>query len=720
MNAATIILVVEDNPINRKMLRVALESEGYAVLAAEDGQSAVELMAGHPVDLVLVDLLLPDVDGIDLAERLRSMPGGAETPIVAITGLAPKLEQARSSRVGFTDYLFKPIEPSRLVQRVQAYLRPRRPTPQEPGRGRRVLAVDDDPLHLKLLKIHLGQAGFDVTLAGDGAGALEQARRSPPDAILGDLLMPHLDGVRLCLAIRQDAQLAHVPVVLMSAAYTEAAERHLAESVGANALVLTTPDYDQVIAALFACLGQPAPDLSAREQPEMPVEEYTHRVVRQLERQASLVTGLTRRVAQLEAELTILAGFSKSLMGAWSVDHVLGETLHRCLDALGASRGIAYLLGSDGGLAVQSQVGYAGADDRTLVEFFGYADLLHRAMEEGEPVEVPSDAVPGQRTRELLARAEARLIVITPLLLGKTRLGALVMAAADREVGEDWAAFARVIGSQIAQALGLAQAVADVRASEERLHALNAALEQRVAERTAQLEATNKELEAFSYSVSHDLRAPLRAIDGFSQALLEDYADRLDAEGRDYLRRVRAGSQRMAQLIDDLLKLSRVSRWELRRETVDLSALARAIAAELRQAQPERRVDFAIAEGLTVVGDAHLLRIMLENLLGNAWKFTAEHGTARIELGTEQRDGERVYFVRDDGAGFEMAYAGKLFGAFQRLHAMTEFEGTGIGLATVQRIVHRHGGRIWAEAAVEQGATFFFTLQPGQTGKEAT
>ena len=234
--------------------------------------------------------------------------------------------------------------------------------------------------------------------------------------------------------------------------------------------------------------------------------------------------------------------------------------------------------------------------------------------------------------------------------------------------------------------------------------------EEALAERSAALEAANKELEAFSYSVSHDLRAPLRSIDGFSQALLEDYVEKLDGQGKDYLTRIRAASQRMGQLIDDLLNLSKVTRAEIRREAVNLSELAKDLARELKQSDPQRQVDFAIQEGLEVKGDPRLLRVALENLFSNAWKFTSKHPRARIEFGVAQRDGKPTYFVRDDGAGFDMAYQGKLFGAFQRLHKATEFYGTGVGLATVQRIIRRHGGEIWAEAEVEKGATFYFTL----------
>ena len=225
-----------------------------------------------------------------------------------------------------------------------------------------------------------------------------------------------------------------------------------------------------------------------------------------------------------------------------------------------------------------------------------------------------------------------------------------------------------------------------------------------------ELEAANKELEAFSYSVSHDLRAPLRSIDGFSHALLEDYEDQLPVEGRNYLERIRSSTQRMATLIDDLLDLSRVTRAEMKSVPVDLTKLAENILAELQQNHTERSVRYTVAPSLNASGDPHLLQIVLENLLSNAWKYSSKQGQAEIEFGSKNENGEIIYFVRDNGAGFDMTYAKKLFGAFQRLHTATEFPGTGIGLATVQRIIHRHGGRIWAESEVNKGATFFFTL----------
>jgi len=258
---------------------------------------------------------------------------------------------------------------------------------------------------------------------------------------------------------------------------------------------------------------------------------------------------------------------------------------------------------------------------------------------------------------------------------------------------------ARELGVQIERALENQRFAVKLRESDEHLM-----LE------VAELAADNKELESFSYAVSHDLRAPLRHIAEFSRVLMDEYNDKLDKEGKKHLARIINAGERMHALIDDLLKLSRITRSELRRDRVNLSAMARAIADELADSQPERNTEFIIEDGLHAHGDPSLIRLALENLFGNAWKFTGKRQQARIEFGARQKDGERIFFVQDNGAGFNMEYAGKLFVPFQRMHKDSEFPGTGIGLATVQRVISRHGGRIWAESEMDQGTIFYFTL----------
>lgn len=331
------------------------------------------------------------------------------------------------------------------------------------------------------------------------------------------------------------------------------------------------------------------------------------------------------------------------------------------------------------------------------------AGILFAQPERGFMAVVVSDTAGGIMARQLLPA-----IVVIPFLLGWLMMAGQHAGFYGLEFGVSLFVLSNIVlfAGLIWRNAGLLYHMdTERKKAEERIRKLNESL----MHQTAELEVANKELEAFAYSASHDLRAPLRSIDGFSLALLEDYDDKLDQQGKDYLQRVRAGVQRMGQLIDDLLRLSRVTRAEMHRERVNLTALAQEIATALRQSQPEREAEFVIAQGVVAHGDVQLLRILLENLLGNSWKFTSKHLRAKIEFGVMQKEEETVYFVRDDGVGFDMAYADKLFAPFQRLHA-EEFPGTGIGLAIVERIIRRHGGRIWAEGAVERGATFYFTL----------
>jgi light-regulated signal transduction histidine kinase (bacteriophytochrome) len=259
--------------------------------------------------------------------------------------------------------------------------------------------------------------------------------------------------------------------------------------------------------------------------------------------------------------------------------------------------------------------------------------------------------------------------------------------------------------------LAMIRDITERKQAQKEIHQLNSELEQRVIERTAQLEAANKELEAFSYSVSHDLRAPLRAVDGFSQAVLEDYGPLLPEACREDLQTIRKGAQKMGQLIDDLLTFSRLSRLPLSKSAVDTGKLVRSVLGELNYIQKNRQIDVSIADLPPCQADPALLKQVWLNLLSNALKYTGKRKEALVEIGCVQAKGQNVYFVRDNGTGFDMKYAHKLFGVFQRLHRAEDYEGTGVGLAIVQRIIHRHGGRVWAESTVNGGATFYFTME---------
>ncbi len=317
---------------------------------------------------------------------------------------------------------------------------------------------------------------------------------------------------------------------------------------------------------------------------------------------------------------------------------------------------------------------------------------------------------------DVLSRFQVRANLIVPLLQGQKLWGLLCIhqCAAPRQWQPIEIEFVTHIANHLGVALQHAELLAQLRAeiaerqqSEQRVQALNQGLRQAVLE----LKAVNNELEAFSYSVSHDLRAPLRSIDGFSQALLEDYSGQLDNTGQDFISRIRAATQRMGNLIDDLLTLSRVTRTSIKMEPVNLSKLARRIVTDLQADCPDRRVEFEIEPDLLVYGDTHLLQVVLENFMNNAWKFTAKQPQPIVTVGKSYSDdGRPIYFIRDNGVGFDMTYVDKLFSPFQRLHGMQEFPGNGIGLATVQRIIHRHGGHVWAEGLIGQGATFYFTL----------
>jgi signal transduction histidine kinase len=387
-----------------------------------------------------------------------------------------------------------------------------------------------------------------------------------------------------------------------------------------------------------------------------------------------------------------------------------GSSVH---EALASSQLAGVLQAAPNGTLVEANDAFLRLAGRTREEL--QSGTLQWSVLFGAPPPQPNREV----TEAELLRIDGEPVPVRIEVFHRDQSGstALVLDASATRVAELALTRARAVLEQQSQQLfGAVEQLSErenaLEAAARSQHLTKADLEQerhRVEELALQLASANRELDAFSYSVSHDLRAPLRTIDGFSRVLLASYGPMLDDRARDYLQRVRNATQRMARLLDDLLKLARTSRAAMARATVDLSSGAEMIAAELQESDPARQVTWSIEPGLIVRGDRALLRVVLENLLGNAWKFTSrrESGVV-IEFG---RDSSGAFFVRDNGAGFDMAYASQLFGPFQRLHIVEEFEGTGIGLATVQRIVHRHGGTVWAEGAPGEGATIHFTLE---------
>ena len=389
-----------------------------------------------------------------------------------------------------------------------------------------------------------------------------------------------------------------------------------------------------------------------------------------------------------------------------------------------ASESTLFRLAWIGMLDEQTQVilpvAYAGEDADYISKLNIRLDDEHvangptaRALREGCPVycqDIEQDSTMAPWRDEAIKRGY-RSSGVFPLYQAGVVVGTINVYAGDANIfTQDIEQLLQEMAADVSFALDAFKETERRKVAESEIKRLNIELEGRVQERTRQLESINRELEAFSYSVSHDLRAPLRSIDGFSQILLKKYHEKLDATGQDYLNRVRRASQRMGQLIDDLLNLSQVTRGQVKREQIDLSAIATKAANELRKTNPDRIVQLTIQQCVTVYADASLLRIVMDNLLGNACKYSSKKPVAEIEFGARDIDGECVLFVRDNGAGFNMEYVDKLFGAFQRLHTENEFEGTGIGLATVQRIIRRHHGKVWAEARENEGATFYFTL----------
>ena len=523
-----------------------------------------------------------------------------------------------------------------------------------------ILIVEDTEDARLLLEDQLRVHGYEVDSAVNGVEAIAKARKSPPDLFVSDILMPEMDGFELCRQVKRDPSLRNLPFIFYTATYTGPEDKRFALSLGASRFIIKPEDPAKFIQIIEEVLSE-------HQKHELKVPDKPAKSDRVIEHMHTEV--LTKKLDKKLHELQQQKEYMQLITDAMPVliSHIDNEYRYQYVNKT-------------------------------------YEDWYHISQAE----------INGKYVRDIVGERAFEIIrpYIDRALQGEAVTFEALLPVDD---GSERYIQAKYIphNDEESDFSGFFELVSDIterKLSEQELQLYRESLEELVASRTAQLKISNKELEAFSYTVSHDLRAPLRSVSGFCHALMEEYTDSLDAQARNYLERIRDSVHRMDRLIDDLLNLSRVSSIEFKQETVNLSAIAREVVEHLQHGYSAREVECQIEDNLVVTGDAGLLRVVLENLLDNAWKFTAQTAIAKIEVGSLSEGGKLVYYVRDNGAGFSMDYKNNLFGAFQRLHEAAEFPGTGIGLASVQRIIQRHGGEVWAEGEVDKGATFYFTI----------
>jgi two-component system NtrC family sensor kinase len=653
------ILIVDDSLTVRMDLRAAFEAAGFETAGCATILAARGALARTDFSLIVLDVMLPDGDGIDLLTILKRDPRFSAIPVLLLSSEAEVKDRVRGLKTGADDYLGKPYDVDHVIARSRELIRKR--DIRNPSHGSiSVLLVDDSVTYREAIKTALQAAGYTVSTAASGEEGLRVADSLRPDAIVVDGVMSGIDGATMVRRLRSDLALNRTPCLLLTATNDRQSEVAALDS-GADAFMRKDTDVGLVLTRLSSLLRTAA---TRNEKRAVPVSLFGPKKILAVDHTPTYLDLLVDTIRQEGCDvIPARSGHDAlELLSVQPVDCILlelnmpelsGEETCRQIKNSPAWRDIPLIMLSshDESAAMIAAIN-AGADDFILKsDDFELLKARLRAQLRRKQFEDDNRSIREHILKREFDAAELR-------------------AAA--ELAETRALLLR------------------------------------------DLEIKNKELESFSYSVSHDLRAPLRAIDGFSRIVLEQHSAGLDEQGKGYLQRVCAGARRMSEMIDALLELARITRHEIKNTRCELTSMCTAISAELAEIEPERNVKFTIAEGLEADGDPQLLRLVLQNLVGNAWKYSRKRTDAKIEFGLTTSKGKRAFFLRDNGAGFEMEYAGKLFGPFQRLHSTRDFEGTGIGLATVYQIIHRHGGEIWAEGKPDEGATFYFTLAPVQ------
>jgi two-component system NtrC family sensor kinase len=646
------ILIVDDSLTVRMDLGDALEAAGFRAMPCATIAEARVALRTHQIALAILDVRLPDGDGVELLEAIRRDPTLATLPVLVLSSESEIKDRVRGLTKGANDYVGKPYNTAQVIARIRQLI-------GGPPVRDLVLVIDSDPAYRAQLGEALMAAGFTTAMASGGADGLQQAASARPTAIVVAAAMPDVDGASVIRRLRLDPGLRTTPCLLLTSSNEKEAEVRALEA-GADGFV-RKDDLGVVIARIRALLrssGTVRIDAGSMLAPKriLAVDDdpdYLGLLGDRLRKRGYDVA----RAASGEEAITLL--------GFQSVDCIL---LDRSMAGIGGIETCRRLKASP--IVRDTPLIFLTASDQRDAVIEGLAAGADDFVSKSSGFDVLSARVQAQIRRRQIDDEQ-------------------------RKVRE------QLLRSELE--------ASEARAAKE-LAETRAALAEELTRTNIELAQANRELEAFSYSVSHDLRAPLRTISAFTHALIEDLGDKLDVRATDHVRRVLAASHRMADLIDALLELARISRAPIGRHRVDLSALAAASCEELQRREPHRTVSMVIAPHLQIEADGRLVRILLDNLLSNAWKFTSNEAAPLVEIGAAADGDETVFYVRDNGAGFDMAHADRLFTPFARLHSDSEFRGTGIGLATVRRIVERHGGRIWADGAVGAGATISFTL----------
>lgn len=649
----TAILIVDDSQAVRTDLTNALEASGFRTIACASLADARTALRTQPVSLALLDSQLPDGSGIDLLELIRRDHVLGEMPVFVLASYGDVSEQVIARQVAANNYFAKPYDVVKLVAAVRLVL-------GAPPAPEVVLVIDGDARSRGELVDQLRKAGFETRVAASGGEGLELAASTQLSAIVVDGSMTDMDGPSVVRRLRLEPALRATPCLLLTDTSSKEAEVRALE-VGADGSI-KKDDVAMIVARTGALLR------SATTLPKV------HRTL------------VPKRILAVDDDPDYL-------------DLVCSRLRKRGYDVASAP------CGEDAIKLLAVHPVDCILLDRTMAGLGG-VETCRLIKQKPEMRDVPLIIITATEQREAVIEGlAAGADDFVSKASGFDVLSARVQAQIRRKQIEDEQ-------RRVREALLRSELEASEARAARELAEARAAMAEELARSNTELAQANRELEAFSYSVSHDLREPLRTIGAFTHALAEDLGDKLTDRSRDHVRRVLAAASRMSDLIDALLELARISRAPLVRHRVELSSLAHVVVEDLRRRDPERHVDVAIAPDLVVAGDGRQLRILLDNLLGNAWKFTATRAHAHIEVGREIQGGESVFYVNDDGMGFDMAHAERLFEPFTRLHGEVGLQGTGIGLATARRIVERHGGRIWARGTLGDGAKLFFTVPP--------